>query len=100
MKIRDFIQQDIDIDVYDSVCDGIGIAFVGPMKLTEAGEKKFAEVLDYDISIIMDGSGFHNAIVDTDAPEGEWQQKLGNAKQFFWAAAGYCSCEDYELWFE
>lgn len=92
MKIRDFIKMDIDIDVYDNVCDGIGIAYCGPMSLTEEGEKQFAEVMDYDIEIQDDV-----AIVDTD--HDDWKHRLKKAKEFFYSIAGYCDADLYDKWF-
>lgn len=35
MKVRDFIKQSIDVDVYDDVCEELAIAFCGPMELTD-----------------------------------------------------------------
>lgn len=95
MKVRDLISQEIDIDVYDDVCEELGIAFCGPMALTAAGEAEFAEVMDYEISITND-----YAIVHVDAPEGVWQKKLKKAKRFFNSAAGYCADVDYKNWFK
>lgn len=92
MKIRDFIKMDIDIDVYDNVCDGIGIAYCGPMSLTEEGEKQFAEVMDYGIEIQDDV-----AIVDTD--HDDWKHRLKKAKEFFYSIAGYCDADLYDKWF-
>lgn len=92
MKIRDFIKMDIDIDVYDNVCDGIGIAYCGPMSLTEEGEKRFAEVMEYDIEINGDV-----AIVDTD--HDDWKHRLKKAKDFFYSIAGYCDADSYDKWF-
>ena len=99
MKIKDFINlwadgtRD-DIDVYDDVCEELGIAYCGGYKLTKEGEKEFKEVLEYDILV---GGGV--AIVHVDDEEGIWQKKLKNAKRFFYAAAGYCNCDDYDRWF-
>lgn len=95
MKVRDLIEMEIDIDVYDDVCEELGIAFCGPLFLSEQGEKKFSEVLGYDV-ILRDGI----CIVEIDAPEGIWQHRLDKAKEFFYAAAGYCAESDYCLWFK
>ena len=99
MKIREFIKQEIDIDVADDVCDELYIAFCGPLELTPDGEAEFAEVLDYDIEIHDNGHSTVG-IVHVDAPEGVWQKRLSKAKKFFDSAAGYCSCSDYEKWFK
>ena len=99
MKVKDLIQQEIDIDVYDDVCEELGIAFCGPLVLTDKGKKKFAEVLEYDVKIHDNGASTV-AIVHVDAPEGIWQKRLRRAEAFFEAAAGYCSVEDYKKWFE
>lgn len=95
MKVKDLITQEIDIDVYDDVCEELGIAFCGPLELTEDGTKEFADVMEYDIEINDDC-----AIVNVDAPEGVWQKKLKKAKHFFHAAAGYCADDDYRRWFK
>jgi hypothetical protein len=99
MKIKDFINlwadgTHDDIDVYDDVCEELAIAYCGGYKLTKEGEKEFKEVLEYDILVDDDV-----AIVHVDDEEGIWQKKLKNAKRFFYAAAGYCDCDDYDRWF-
>lgn len=101
MTIRDLIQMEIDIDVYDDVCEELAIAFCGPQKLTEEGEKEFAEIMDYPVEINQNSyGGIAAAIVLIDDPdEAVWQPKLEKAKRFFDSAAGYCSCDDYDKWF-
>lgn len=104
MTVREFIErwadgtQD-DIDVYDNVCEELGIAFCTGIDLTAEGKKQFAEVLDYNIEIVEDPF-CPVAVVDVNGPEGVWQKKLRNAKKFFYAAAGYCADEDYQRWFK
>ena len=95
MKVKDLIEQEIVIDVYDDVCEELGIAFCGPLVLTEQGKQKFSEALGYDV-ILRDGV----CIVEVDAPEGIWQHRLDKAKEFFEAAAGYCADSDYHKWFK
>ena len=96
MKVRDLIEQDVDIDVYDDVCDGIGIAFCGPLKLTEQGKEKFAEVLGYNVKLECD----EVAIICIDDPaDYVWEARLEKATEFFEAAAGYCADSDYHKWF-
>ena len=96
MKVKDLLPMEIDIDVYDDVCEELGIAFCGPMRLTPEGERQFAEVLDYEIAI-QNGFGMMIAVVKIDG-EG-WKKRLRKAIEFFHSAAGYCSCEDYDKWF-
>ena len=100
MKIKDLLKLDIDVDVYDNVEDGIEIAFCGPMELTPDGQKRFAEVLDYDIELDI-GEGI--CIVYTDKQDGKiidnYEPRLRDAEFFFHALAGYCSAEDYYNWF-
>ena len=97
MKIREFIKQDIDIDVYDNVCDGIGIAYCGPMALTEEGEKQFADVLDYDIEVKTDSTGYEVAIVDTNHED--WKERFKKAKDFFYSIAGFVDADLFDKWF-
>ena len=102
MTVRDFIAQDIEIDVYDNVTDGIGVCFIGPMELTDEGEKHFKKLLDLDIEINNDpGWQFENAYVLIDDDDGDaWKERLEMAKEFFYAAAGYCAEDEYRLWFK
>lgn len=102
MKVRDLLPMEIDIDVYDDVCEELAIAFCGPQKLTEEGEKKFSEVMDYEIEINPHSYGdMPAAIVLIDDPDEDvWEDRLGKAKEFFESAAGYCACSDYDRWFE
>lgn len=99
MKVRDFIQMDIDIDVYDDVCEELGIAFCGPLELTDAGAEKFAEVLDYDIKLHDNGAAIVG-IVHVDGDDGNaWKKRLHKAAEFFEGAAGWCAASDYDKWF-
>ena len=52
--------------------------------------------MEFDIDYDAD---YSTAIVDIDDVEGVWQKKLRKAKEFFYAAAGYCADSDYQKWF-
>ena len=98
MLVRDFIKKEIDIDVYDDVCEELGIAFCGPLFLTEEGKEHFAEVLDFEITIIY-GYDFDNAVVSVDDIDDKvWKRKLRKAQEFFESAAGYCSESNFNKW--
>ena len=97
MKVKDFINIDYDIDVYDNVVEELGIAFCGPLELKAEGKRKFAEVLDYDIEIHTDPR-YSVAIIDID--KDDWELRLQKAKEFFYSAAGYCADEDFQKWFK
>lgn len=98
MKVKDLIREEIDIDVVDDVCEELYIAFCGPMTLTAAGEKQFAEVLEYPVEITI-GQDLAVVCVD-DSDDAVWEARLDKAKEFFEACAGYCAADDYELWFQ
>lgn len=102
MKVSDLIKMDVEIDVYDDVCDALEIAFCGPAELTEEGKARFADVMDFDVEIIEDTwSGFPHAIVHVDDPdEKKWKRNLKQAKTLFEGLAGYCSEADYNKWFK
>jgi hypothetical protein len=100
MTVKDLIQMDIDIDVYDDVCEELSIAFCGPQQLTPEGQKAFAEVMDYKIDFVNGSYGFVAIVKIDDQDEAVWTKRLNKAKRFFYAAAGYCSCDDYDKWFE
>lgn len=101
MTIRDLINQDIDIDVYDDVCEELGIAFCGPQELTEEGKREFEDIMDYEVVINPKSyGGLPAAIICIDDEEDAvWKHRLKRAKTFFYSAAGYCSVSDYEKWF-
>lgn len=99
MKIRDFIKLNTDIDVYDDVCEELGICFCGPMELTEEGEKHFSEVLEYDIKLDLSGSFPTAVCLIDDENDRVWKKRLRKAIEFFYSAAGYCDCDDYDKWF-
>ena len=99
-KVKDLLEMEISIDVYDNVCEELGIAFEGPMELTDEGKRKFADVLEFDLT--FDGSGsVINAIVDVDdEDERVFEQKLAAAKELFESMAGFCTEDEWKLWFK
>lgn len=76
-----------DIDVYDDVCEELGIAFCNPFDdddahdwdeyLTEYGMNTFGEVLDYPMEIYPYDCGMDMpcAVIGIDDEEGVWQKK-------------------------
>ena len=99
MKVRDLFELGLDIDVYDNVCEELAIAFcMDGMELTEAGEDRFEEVLEYPCEIKGDPKVYRWVLVDVDGYH--WKDRLAKAKDFFWSAAGYCTCEEYDKWFK
>ena len=98
--VRNFIKLDADIDIYDNVCEELGIAFCGPMGLTEEGEREFAEILDLNVDIYTSGDGYKTAVLRIDDESSKvWKRRLRIAKEFFEGMAGYCCEQDYEKWF-
>ena len=94
MKVRDLLTMEIDVDVYDNVCEEIGIAFCGLIKMKKKGKERFADVLDYDVDY---NEHYNVAIVDIDTDD--WKSRLKKAKELFYALAGYCADEDWDKWF-
>ena len=100
MKIKELLPMSIDIDCYDNVTEELGIAYCGPMELTEEGEKKFAEVMEYECEILHDPMGYDVCIIKVDDdPNIPWRHKLCKARDFFLSVAGYCDADDYDKWF-
>lgn len=98
--VREFIKKEVDIDIYDNVCEELGIAFCGPMTLTEEGEKHFAQILELKVEIYVDREGYYNALLYIDDEhEVVWKRRLKLAKEFFEGMAGYISEEKYQKWF-
>lgn len=100
MKVRDFIKLNMDIDVYDNVTEELGIAYCGPMLLTDEGKAKFEVALNLDVTVKAEQGNYY-AIVDCEDEffRDNWKLKLKQAKKFFYAAAGYCDADDYDKWF-
>ena len=90
MKVRDLLGKNVDIDCYADD-DSFGICFCGPLELTDEGYEKFQDVMSLDVVISDDKTEAY-----VDIPNDEISKK---AKEFFYAAAGYCSCSNYDRWF-
>lgn len=99
MKVKDLLEMEIDVDVYDNVCEELAIAFCGAIKLTEEGRKHFANVLEYDVNILENPFLGQVAIVDVDDKGRHMAEKVRGAKELFYSLAGYCSSTDYDRWF-
>lgn len=100
MRIKDLLSMEIDIDCYDNVVEEMGIAYCGPMALTEEGQKEFSDVMEYECEILPDPIGYDVCIVKVDDdPNIPWREKLNKVNRFFKAIAGYCDCDDYDKWF-
>lgn len=100
MKIRDFIKQEICIDVYDNVCEELAIAFDGPVFLTDSGKRKFKDVLGYEIVLHNNGADIVGIVDVDDDDEAVFERKLRKAREFFESLAGYCTVDEYKRWFE
>lgn len=90
MTVADLIKEEIDIDVCDTYDERCWIAFCGPLKLTEKGNAKFADVLDTKCQ-------HHGNVIGLLADTEREAQAL---KEFFYSAAGYCSTKEWDEWFE
>jgi len=103
MKIKDFIKQEIDIDVCDDYDESCYIAFVGPVELTDEGKQEFADVMDCDVEIVPDCAvGVENdkpVFYDNAIVHAESDAQVRALVRFFNATAGYCSESDYDKWF-
>lgn len=97
MKVREFITKEIDVDVYDNVCEELAIAFCGPVKLTDEGEEYFEEVLDYDVAVVKNA---RQAVAVIDVNYVDWRRRLRKAKELFESMAGYCTVSEFDKWFQ
>ena len=92
--IRELLKVEIDIDVYDSLTEELGIAFCGPIQLTEAGIEKFGDLLDFRVEITKNKYVFQ-ALVDA-----QNTKEVRRLCELFESMAGYCSESDYNKWFQ
>ena len=89
MKLKEFIRQEIDIDIVDDLTEDCYIAFCGPCSLTEEGEKYFEEVMNLDILIYDDIAVIHC--------ESEKEVKL--CRILFHGFAGFIPSNRWNKWF-
>ena len=97
MKIYEFLCEPIDIDVIDDVTDDLWIAFCGPMKLTEEGEKHFKSVLNLEVEYRNNWEGMVACVLLDHLKN--WERLERKCIELFEAMAGYCSVEDWDKWF-
>lgn len=96
MTFRQFIAQDVDCDVFNTLTGGGDIAFVGPIALTDAGKEEFSSILDLQVQVDTD-SKYPTAEVTI--PDDGAIEKLRKLKTFLKAAAGYCPQSTWDRWF-
>ena len=98
-KIRDFIHEEVDIDVLDDYTEECYIAFCGPMKLTKKGEQEFKDALDLEVEY-KPGDRVVTILVD-DPDEDKAERNLKAVAHLFYAMAGFdATVEEYDLWFQ
>lgn len=103
MKVKDMFTAEFaetygDVDVYDNVCEDLGVAYCGTL-LTKEGRSHFRSVLNLEVFLIKDPRyGYYEAVVDIDGDG--WERRLKKVKELFEGAAGYISEKDYKKWFK
>ena len=86
-----------EVDVYDNYTEELAIAYCGT-QLTEAGKKKYAEVLAFEVESIHNNIAIIKIDNGTD-PEEITEKKLAKAIDMFNSMAGYCSVKKYDKYF-
>ena len=97
IKLRDFLDLEICVDISDDVCESLYIAFDGPCHLTEAGKAEFEPIMDLPVYF---NEAKCWASIHVDDVEGVWQKKLRLAKKLFVGFAGYISDTEYTRLFK
>lgn len=93
--------QDIDMSV-DGTDTYMAVCF-GDIKFTPEAEKEFGDCLD---NLHVNGRSIEGEDADYDQYEEYWDGnsddggRLRKAEILLHALAGYCSCSDYDKWFE
>lgn len=91
MKVKNLLDLDIDIDIYDDYDERCGIAFCGSVELTKEGKAKFKDALSLSITIY----NMETAIVHC-----KGREEAEAAAELFNSLAGYCTTEEWDTWFE
>ena len=93
MIVKEFLNQSIDIDVYDDTVEELGIAFVGPQSLTDIGQEHFEPVLNLEVDVFSNCAVVHLSDVG-------WEAQLELLKELFEGAAGFIVVSEYEKYFK
>lgn len=97
----DFINaNEEEFDLYVAGIDSIAVC--APVKLTEEGKKKFGSVLDMEVKryTIMGNAKDYEDLETYDEEYKGDGGRLMLAWELLQGLAGYCSCDDYDKWFE
>ena len=90
MKLREFIQQETDVDVCDDYDEGIYIAFVGPMKLTKHGEEYFKPIMEIDVDFDPEFPDFALLKISDEYEKENFAKHYVLLRRLFYYHAGYC----------
>jgi len=106
MKVRELLKLQVDVDVCNDYADEFydengrsfvaEIAFCGPQKLTEEGEKHYARVLDFDVDVDESTACVHIPEVDQEQIE----KDSSMAMMLFYGAAGHVPESEYKRYFK
>lgn len=89
-----------DMDVFNDCIDDYAPAWCGTL-LTDKGLEHFGKELDLDdieVEFYADTYG-HTICVHIDKFP-DYEEKWEAIRTLFSCAAGYCGCEEYDLWFD
>lgn len=93
VTIKDLLDKEIDVDVFNDVTDDICPAFAGKIYLTEDGEKYFSNIMSEECDVDEDN---HRCVVLINGRE-DWETVWRNVSNLFSCIAGYCN---YDRWNE
>ena len=96
MTVKEFLEKEFDIDIYDDVCEELGIVFCGPCELTEEGKNIFEPIMNCEVKVWEDDC---QALLLIDK-YADWESKLKLAKKLFIGFAGYISEDEWNKLFK
>lgn len=97
MKFEQFIQSDVDCDVFNTITGGGNFAFVGPIALTDAGKEEFKLILNLEVDVDEE-----SACATVTIPTEEDDHSIDTIRtlnRFLKSAAGYCPQSTWDRWF-
>ncbi len=100
ITIHDLLKMEVTLDMYTDYSDELCIAFVGPMKLTFDGMKRYGHLLTLPVWVDEEEAC---GIIEMDglfADENEMDELNTELVHFFGDMAGYCSALTYARWFD
>lgn len=98
ITVGQLLEMSCELDVYDDYDERLGLAFIGPVELTDKGFKKFKRALALKCEPDFE-QGYAVVHIENGA-EHVMENDAEAALSLFASLAGYCADDDWHDWFK